>query len=69
VTGSIDIGGVQRDPESPTPTPALSSDKSSSSSGSGDKLTRLLFLVVGGAVLLGGSGAVGLYVTRHRHDH
>ena len=65
VTGSIDIGEVQRDPSS-TPQPTIT-PKESSSSSSGDKLTRLLVLVLGGAVLLGLSGATGLYLTRHRH--
>jgi hypothetical protein len=67
VTGSIDVGDVRT--ESPSPQATLSPKESSSSSSGDGKLTRLLVLVLGGAVLLGVSGATGLYLTRHRHDH
>ena len=67
MTGSIDVGDVRT--ESPSPQPTLSPKESSSSSSGDGKLTRLLVLVLGGAVLLGVSGATGLYLTRHRHDH
>jgi hypothetical protein len=49
--------------ETPTTTP--DTKDTSGTSGSGDHLTRLLFLLIGGAVLLGISGATGLYLTRH----
>ena len=66
VTGGIDIGGVKG---APSATTTIRPKESSSTSNGGDKLTRLLFLVLGGAVLLGISGATGLYLTRHRHEH
>jgi hypothetical protein len=55
--------------DSPTPQPTITPKESSSSSSTGDKLARLFALVLGGAVLLGVSGATGLYLTRHRHEH
>jgi hypothetical protein len=63
VTGSVDIGGVVG--ASATPTTSPDTKDTSGSSHSGDRLTRLLVLVLGGAVLLGISGATGLYLTRH----
>jgi hypothetical protein len=52
----------------PSTPKAVDSKDTSSTSGAGDTLTRLLLLVLGGALLLGVSGAAGLYVTRHRSD-
>jgi hypothetical protein len=60
----LDVGGVKG---VPTPTRAVEKKDSSSSSGAGDTLTRLLVIVLGGALLLGLSGAAGLYLTRD-HD-
>jgi hypothetical protein len=65
VSGSLDVGGVSGVPSTPK---AVDSKDTSSTSGAGDTLTRLLLLVLGGALLLGVSGAAGLYVTRHRSD-
>jgi outer membrane biosynthesis protein TonB len=65
VTGSLDIGGVVGAGDPATTAPETTD--SSSTSGSGDHLARLLVLVLGGAVLLGVSGATGLYLTRHHH--
>jgi hypothetical protein len=63
VTGSVEIGGVVGASETPTTSP--DTEDTSGTSRSGDRLTRLLVLVLGGAVLLGISGATGLYLTRH----
>jgi hypothetical protein len=63
VTGTVDIGGVAAPTETPTTTP--DTKDTSGTSHSSDHLTRLLVLVLGGAVLLGISGATGLYLTRH----
>jgi hypothetical protein len=62
VTPTLDVDGVKG---APSPTPTVASKDSSS--GSGGTLTRLLVVVLGGALLLGLSGAAGLYLTRN-HD-
>ncbi|HUR14002.1 MAG TPA: hypothetical protein VM097_05875 [Mycobacteriales bacterium] len=63
VTGTVVIGGVTGPTDQPTTSPKTE-DRSSTS---GNGLGRLLALTLGGAVLLGISGATGLYLTRHRH--
>ena len=65
VTATFGVGGVT--PESPSP--SVDPKESSSSSGLGDHVTLLLALVLGAAVLLGVGGVVGLYLTRHHHEH
>jgi hypothetical protein len=64
VSPGIDVGGVDGEP---SPTPTVAAKDSSSRSGAGSTLTRLLVLVLGGALVLGLSGAAGLYFTRD-HD-
>ena len=64
VTGTVNVGRVRPQSPSPTATPK----DSSSYSNPGDTITRVVYLVLGGAVLLGLGGATGLYLTRHRHE-
>jgi hypothetical protein len=52
-------------PGTPGPTTTLSPDKTSNAPPTHDSFTRLVILVLGGAVLLGLGGATGLYLTRH----
>ncbi len=66
VSGSVDVGGLAIPSESATPSPDTKA--SSSAGGSGDRLTRLLVLVLGAGLLLGVGGATGLYLTRHHHE-
>jgi hypothetical protein len=61
VGSGLDVGGVKG---APSPTGAAETKDSSNSSGAGSTLTRLLVIVLGGALLLGLSGAAGLYLTR-----
>jgi hypothetical protein len=61
----MQLSGVT--PEPAAPTPAIDADDRASTSHAGRDLSRLAVLVLGAALLLGVSGATGLYLTRHRH--
>jgi hypothetical protein len=67
VTGAIGVGGITGSlspDDSPRPGKTLAQRGESTD----DNLSLLIVLILGAAVLLGASGATGLYLTRH-HKH